>query len=675
MYNVSQNYHNLIANGAEQNLLIVFNDLYLSGLDHDFEVSGAELQEYFNTSTDIEIGEVSSSVFGCSVLNLDGSLNTFKWGEGKPYIGVKTGTGTYTRPSGATAFTVFVDINGETHNVVGYDNKLVIDGADFSTDNQPVNIIWAREELYVQTPETMYEYQYDVTTDEWTVSTDATNPHMAAKEAEGVAFYDNVLTRYLEDSTTETWEYCPLGIFNFETPAKRQVPVIGVTAYDRMTMFDKDADDFLSRTWEFPITLQYFYEQLCEYVGVPYSTESTAFEAVYYPETKTLGLSGLTHGYASNVLTLSGINHSYANRRLTLNGIEQSFTNADMSFTAIPSFGTNTTCRDVLSYIAEASGSVARFDRDGVLSLRWYGTLPVTILTENDIALNAYDKAEYATPIVDQITSKLANGEVYTEGSGQNVYTILANSLLASDSTRYAVILDKLQSIGVYVPIIGSVINADPSIESGDRVILLGGNIPLMSQIITWKGYTAAQYIATGLSKRELPSSMDRYGFAVAYNAAQGADNASQVKELHYALYADGTGLTQIVSDHDEQLSAVQTDVGDLNSALNDYITGSEDAIEGARATSQHIRYGVVGYDENDDPIAGVAVGKNVEVTQIGVEDVVTINNLGVFTASDITFYVNSENVAQFGARGQSLGNKWAWYIEGDDSMSLKWIG
>jgi hypothetical protein len=58
MYNVSAQYHNLIASGAEQNLLIVFNDLYLSSRDHDFDSRGATLNEYFNTSTDIEIGEV-----------------------------------------------------------------------------------------------------------------------------------------------------------------------------------------------------------------------------------------------------------------------------------------------------------------------------------------------------------------------------------------------------------------------------------------------------------------------------------------------------------------------------------------------------------------------------------------------------------------------------------------
>lgn len=801
MYKVSPQFHQLIADGAEQNLLIVFNDLYLSGRDSDIESGGATLTEYFNTSTDIEIGEVSSSTFSVRLMNYENALSQFDFGEGRPYIGVKTGTGTYTKPSGATAYTVWTDGNGTDHVVIGYSDHATIDGTAVSTDSEAVNIVWAKGDVvYIQAETLMYEYQYDVTTSEWAVSSGAVNPFMATKASEGVKWQNNLMTIYLDDGTTEEWEYCPLGVFRFETPSKRQTPIIDVSAYDRMALFDRDATDFLNREWAFPITLEHLFTQLCEFVGAEYSTESTAFEAVYDYETHRLSLTGLGHSYSSNVLTLSGINHSYVPNTITISGTSQSFTNADMQFTALPAFGTTTTCRDILSYIAEASGNVARFDRDGVLTLRWYGTLAVDALTEHDIAMNGYDKAEYITPVVDQITSKLANGEIYNEGSGNNVYTILANSLLASDSTRYAVILDKIQSIGAYTPIVASVIQADPSIESGDRVTIFGETVPLMNQTIEWRGTAVADYCATGLPRRELPSSLDRYGFAVAYNANMGKSNSDMLGEVHYALYADGTGLTQVVSNHTSELSNITTDVWNLSSALDDYIADSEGTIEGAKITNQHVRYGVVGYDANNDPIAGVAVGETITYTpsnnlfdvatattytryftsankwtvsstsrsyafacqpstqytvscsnpnisifrvgdiaenpipestacqarnvtrlstdgaitittsddatyiviqinqavvdaksanlQIeygdtateyapytGGKDIVTIDNLGVFTARNITFYVNGNNVAQFGTNGMTLGDKWAWFVEADGSISHKYIG
>lgn len=687
MYNVSEQYHSLIANGAEQNLLIIFNDLYFSGLDHDFEASGAQLNEYFNTSTDIEIGEVASSTFSVNILNLDGHLNSFNFGEGRPYIGVKTGTGVYSRPSGATCFSVFTDSNGESHDVVGYNDHLVIDGVTYSTDSKAVTIMWSREDLlYVQTTDAMYEYSYDFATDVWTISTGALNPVMAAKEAEGVSFRNNILIRYLDDGTTETWEYCPLGVFTFETPVKRQVPVISVSAYDRMASFDMDASGYLSRTWSFPVTLEDIFTSLCDYVGVPYSLTSNTLLHRYEPNTLTLGGS-IGASYSSNVLTLTGVSHAYSSYKITLSSSSSTFTNADMSFTALPTFSPSATCRDILAYVAEAAGAVAVFDRDGVLRLRWYGDIAMVVVDGSNIPSNGYDMAEYTTPMVGQITAKLANGEIYTEGSGDNVYTILANSFLASDASRYAAVLSKLQTVGAYIPIVSDIITADPSIEAGDRATILDNTVPLMNQTITWRGYTAATYTATGLAKRELPSSMDRYDYAVAYNQSRTDGNTSEIIEINNSLFSDEDGLLMKVDTVIGVANATAEQLGELSEEYAQYVAANEDGLATAINIHGHIRSGIVGY-ENGVPITGVAIGKEITTTTQGGEEVLVKKNVGVYTDSDVSFYVGDDNgtgimAAQFGANGAylsgdlRLGSHWRWYIEpdsnGDDMLNHKY--
>lgn len=626
MYSVSANYHNLIASGAEQNLLIVFNDLYLSSRDQDFESKGATLTEYFNTSTDVEIGEVASSTFQVSIMNYEGALSSFNFGEGRPYIGVKTGNGTYTRPSGATAYTVWTDSNGTNHTIVGYSTRATIDGTNISTNNKAVTILWAKDDVvYIQTTDAMYEYQYDVSTRAWTRSEGVLNPDMALKESEGVKWQNSLMTIYLSDGTTEEWEYCPLGVFSFEMPSKRQVPVLEVTAYDRMAMFDKDATPFLNREWEFPTTLGYLYTELCDYVGATYETDT--------------------------------------------------FTHSDLSFTALATFDASATCRDILSYIAEASGSVASFDRDGILCLRWYGETSVATLGENDITLNGYDKAEYVTPMVEQITAKLANGDIYTEGSGENAYTILGNSFLAADASSYAAILEKLQSVGAYTPIVASVIQADPSVESGDRVTIFGEEVPLMSQTITWRAVATAEYVATGLAHRELPTSMERFDYAVAYNASANRTNAENLVQIQTGLESSIEGLNLTV----EAVSRAATETA---SNLDAYQTDNEQAIATAKNIHAHVQWGIIGYNESNEPITGVAVGESITTTTQGGEEVIVKDNLGTFTSSAITFYVSGEKVAEFGNDGAdvtgdlTLNGKWAWITDPTTNhLSLKFVG
>ena len=75
------------------------------------------------------------------------------------------------------------------------------------------------------------------------------------------------LMNFYTDGRAERYEYVKLGTFLMNTPQKRKVNLISTTAYDRMSLFDKDADVF----WQgltYPITLGAMLEQVCEFVGV-----------------------------------------------------------------------------------------------------------------------------------------------------------------------------------------------------------------------------------------------------------------------------------------------------------------------------------------------------------------------------------------------------------------------
>lgn len=487
MYNVSQNYHSLIAGGAEQDLLLTFDGLYFSSRDRDFESSGAELSEYFNTATDIAIGEVPSSIFSVALMNYENALSQFEYGEGRPYIGVKTGTGTYTRPSGATAYAVWTDSNNTNHTVVGYSDHATIDGTSVTTGYDAVTLIWARDnDVYIQCETLTYIYQY--ANGSWTGTQGTLNAFMATKYPTGIKWQNNLMTIYLEDGTTEDWEYCPLGVFAFDTPSMRQIPVIEIDGYDRMVKFEKDPDDFLDEL-EYPLTLHDLYEGLCEFCEVPYDNSA--------------------------------------------------FTNDDIEIAAEPSFSSSITCRDILSRIAEASGTVARIDRDGILHLEWFGDTSVATLGASDIEVNGYRKVDYLSPEITRLVIKSADGTATIVGTGTVDYPILGNPFLGVDADQNGAILASLASVDAYSPMSANIISADPSIEAGDLVTILANPVPLMSQSLTWRGSVAqATYTATGNPSREPVPYTKRMDFAI-----QEAINAAADESLKHMIYENTTAL------------------------------------------------------------------------------------------------------------------------------------
>ena len=141
---------------------------------------------------------------------------------------------------------------------------------------------------------------------------------------------------FTENGQTVTYEFAPLGIFKVDRPDIVQKDIIDITANDRMTRFDKempsDGELGISQS-AYPITLLTMLQAMCSNVGV----------------------------------TLK--NNSFLNSDLQISGRPQAFASKTM--------------REVLKWIAEAAGSIARFTRSGELEMAWFAATPVATYDEH----------------------------------------------------------------------------------------------------------------------------------------------------------------------------------------------------------------------------------------------------------------------------------------------------
>ena len=179
------------------------------------------------------------------------------------------------------------------------------------------------------------------------------------------------------------YEFAPLGTFIAHRPDIVVKKIIDVDANDQMTLFDADMPS-LSITY--PITLSGLATALCNHVGV--TLKSTTF----------------------------------LNSTLTVSAEPEQFENATM--------------REVIGWIAEAAGSIARFDRNGQLEFAWFNTVN-QIYDEHNY--KEFTPSWYETQAIDGLHIRNADSTAeFTYGTGSNAYMIQDNPFLRqpeSDTT------------------------------------------------------------------------------------------------------------------------------------------------------------------------------------------------------------------------------------------------
>lgn len=389
------------------------------------------------------------------------------------------------------------------------------------------------------------------------------------------------------DDANSTWLPCPLGVFRIELPVKRKVQLISCTGYDQMQVLNAIAD-----TW---------------WNGLNFT-------------------GGLT---IANIL----------NSMVTQLGLHLSATsstnmvNTTLSFTTPPIDSVERTYRDILGWIAEATGTVAHFNRDGELDMRPYLTPLIggnNIVIDTDTTGNqclSIDVAEYSVSQIDALTIKLTTSDQgVTVGSGTNVYTIMDNPFLygpdvATIQSKLTPIYNRLNAYATYSPISTRLIY-DWSIEAGDIIYILNNSttykMPVFQQKMVWRGaYVTSELISSGDTVRPQVSSGERETYR--YNVEM----------------ATKVGDNEIISKINQTAEQIQIQASKID--LTGYITATNLATAGQTVINGgNIATGSISANR----ISGgtlVVGGQNNENGEITVLDssgnlCATINNNGVNT-------------------------------------------
>ena len=293
------------------------------------------------------------------------------------------------------------------------------------------------------------------------------------------------------DAANSAWLVCPMGVFVIDIPTKRKVQLVSATGYDQMQLLDTICDSWWSGlNWSGGITLSALLTSMANQLGVKVSTAT-----------------------------------------------ESAILNSAAFFTVAPFSCVEATYRDVLEYVAEVTGTVARFDRDGYLDLRFFGaaqiggnTVTINADTVGNTCLNI-DIAEYSAAAIDLLKVKIAEDDIgVTIGSGTNQYTIVNNPFLfrstAAIITNAATpIYNRLHGLGAYTPIQAKLIY-DWSLEAGDIInIIRDGvtySVPIFQQTLMWRGgYVTADILADGDKVRPVMGYDERASYRMVSEMSQ----------------------------------------------------------------------------------------------------------------------------------------------------------
>lgn len=383
MYACSDAFHTAVANGNEQKALLIFSDCVFTDDDISVE-NGIEFQDYFNAETDLSIGQALSNEISFTLFNDDRLLNNYEFGDFIATIGVHIETTTYQQFYPVSVVT----ITGNQKNTWSGENEYPF----VRRNGQPVqaqpsfpvkallaydNKVWAFG----------INGQYAVYNDATGANITQSNPvnsFMRAKakkywQSKGIFYNKNNRMLYIyEKGDCKRYEFVPLGKFVAERPNAPDMIQIRMTCHDQMEKFEKDMPSAGELGISYPTTISNLYVNMCNKVGVPYATST--------------------------------------------------FINSSAVISSEPDDFESTTMREVIKWIAEASGSNARFNRDGVLELAWLKTTSQTYTARNYREFNPYWYTTKKVTGIQNRDTQESTDIVY--GSGSEKYLIQDNPLL-----------------------------------------------------------------------------------------------------------------------------------------------------------------------------------------------------------------------------------------------------
>lgn len=537
MVSVSERFHEAVAEGAQQRILIEFDDQTVLTSDDISASAGVAFDEMFNPDTDLTVGAAPSSTLSFTILNDDLLLENVAFGKFNAYLGVKTGESTH-EPTGIVSVTLddgtvfsghaeepYFRENGiQVVNSPGWPVKAIVVKDQFvyvfGDNNQTavymlgIGTTWGevglkawhlygtstwgevlRGQGFVESdPSHDMSFFYN----EWTV--DKLREMVAENRA--IVRQGTTVKEFRQDGRVEVFEYAPLGRFVAERPAIVRSAMVGVEARDQMVLFDKVLEGFKVT---FPITVDDLLTELCKFLGV------------------------------------ERVNDTFINQRRVL---KQSIGVADM------------TGRELLEYIAEAACAYARFNREGKLELAWFRETR-TSFDERDYSW--FMPGEQSVAVIDKLKLGNSDSDYGTIiGGGKNAYIILDNPCLWAESYEDGQaagnpIFNRLKSVPPFYP--GEVtIFTDWAYQAGDVVTIRQGGkgyrFPIYTMTMNWNGSAKIMWANSGNATREPLSAVNRQAYARS--------------QFEYQIKTDVRGLqakaTEIETKVDEELETVRTE-------------------------------------------------------------------------------------------------------------------
>ena len=323
------------------------------------------------------------------------------------------------------------------------------------------------------------------------------------------------------DSVNNIWYPCPIGVFLVDTPIRRKVQLIESVAYDQMQKLDAIADEwFTNLDWSGGITLYDLVTEMATELGFHVST-----------------------------------------------GTATAMVNSTLSFTEQPFYPTEMTYREILAWIAGASCTYARFDRDGYLDLAWFDTVSYSVNADTigNTCLKI-DPSEYAVAQIDKLQVLGTESDVgVIIGTGTNAYKILNNGFLfgqdeAEITTKATPIYNRLSAFASYTPVSTTLI-ADWSVQAGDIIQItydsVTYDVPIFQQTLSWRGaYVKSELFSSGNPIRTEMSAMNRSEYRAGHKV--------------HTLENTVDSLVSTISDMMGNLSSIEQTLNSITSRVQD---------------------------------------------------------------------------------------------------------
>lgn len=380
MYQCSDAFHEAVLKGNEQKAMLIFEDCVFTDEDISVE-NGITFNEYFNTETDLAIGQALSNEISFTLFNDERKLNNYEFGDFLATIGVYISEKTYTQ-SGP------VMVHTNKHTYVGnttypYFTRDGVQLPSVTGRNFPIRSILAYDGKVWGFGDNGQHVVYKDDSGAPLTDQGTLTEFMKAKVQTwfGKGIFYNKDSRYLfvyQGGVEKIYEFVPLGYFTAERPKAPDMIQIDMTCYDRMQKFDDDMPSSEDLGITYPTTFSNLFVKLCQHLEVSYVTST--------------------------------------------------FINSTAKINKAPDDFQYVTMREVLKWIAEAAGSNAVFNRDGKLELKWLKDTEQTYTANNFVDFNPHwYKTKKITKLYNRDTQESTET---TYGSGKESYLIQNNPLL-----------------------------------------------------------------------------------------------------------------------------------------------------------------------------------------------------------------------------------------------------